>query len=82
VIHLTALSTSKMDRTLQQHINDDLDELNNPTTSGQRRRHLEDEVEALEQYQVNHPDEDQDPTPLELYCDSHPYALECRVYDD
>jgi hypothetical protein len=82
VIHSTALSKSKMDRTLQQHINDDLDELSNPTTNGQRRRHLEDEVEALEQYQVNHPDENYDPTPLELYCDSHPDALECRVYDD
>jgi len=82
VIRSTALPSSKMDRTLQQHINDDLDELNNPTTSGQRRRHLEEEVEALEQYQVNHPDENYDPTPLELYCDSNPSALECRVYDD
>ena len=71
-----------MDRTLQQHINDDLDELNSPTISGQRRRHLEDELESLEKYQANHPDENQDPTPLELYCDSNPNALECRVYDD
>ncbi len=70
------------DRTLQQHINDDRDELDNPNTSGQRRRHLEDELGALEQYQANHPDEDQDPNSLELYCDSHPDALECRVYDD
>lgn len=70
-----------MDRTLQQHINDDYDELDSPTISGQRRRHLEDELESLEKYQVNHPDENYDPTPLELYCDSHPDALECRVYD-
>lgn len=70
-----------MDRTLQQHINDDYDELDSPTISGQRRRHLEDELNSLEQYQVNHPDENHDPTPLELYCDSHPDALECRVYD-
>ena len=41
-----------MDRTLQQHINDDRDELDNPNTSGQRRRHLEGELDALEQYQV------------------------------
>ena len=72
----------KMDRTLQQHINDDRDELDSPNTSGQRRRHLEGELDALEQYQVNHPDEDHDPTPLELYCDTHPDALECRIYDD
>jgi hypothetical protein len=67
--------------TLQQHINDDYDELDSPTISGQRRRHLEDELESLEKYQVNHPDEDHDPTPLELYCDSHPDALKCRIYD-
>jgi len=69
-------------KSLQQHINDDRDELDNPNTNSQRRRHLEDELDALEQYQVNHPDEDHDPTPLELFCDTHPDALECRVYDD
>lgn len=71
-----------MDRTLQQHINDDRDEIYNPNTSGQRRRHLEDELDALEQYQSNHPDDNHDPNPLELYCDAHPNALECRVYED
>lgn len=71
-----------MDRTLQQHINDDKDELNDPNTNSQRRRHLEGELDALEQYQVNHPDEDHDPTPLELFCDTNPNALECRIYDD
>ena len=70
-----------MEKSLQQHINDDRDELDNPNTSGQRRRHLEDELDALEQYQVNHPDEDKDPNPFELYCDTHPDALECRVYE-
>lgn len=70
------------DRTLQQHINDDRDELDNPNTSGQRRRHLEGELGDLERYLVNHPDDDHDPTPLELYCDTHPSALECRIYDD
>jgi hypothetical protein len=70
------------DRTLQQHINDDRDELDNPNTSGQRRRHLEDELDSLEKYQVSHPDEDHDPTPLELYCDTHPDSLECRIYED
>lgn len=70
------------DRTLQQHIEDDRNEIDNPTTSGQRRRHLESELESLEQYQNNHPDEDHDPTPLELYCDANPNALECRVYED
>jgi CP12 domain len=71
-----------MGRTLQQHINDDRDELDNPNTSGQRRRHLEGELNALEQYQVNHPDEDHDPTGLELFCDTNPHAPECRIYED
>lgn len=69
-------------KSLQQHINDDIDELNNSNVSSQRRRHLSDELNALEQYQANHPDEDHDPTSLELYCDSHPDALECRIYEE
>ncbi len=71
-----------MNRTLQQHINDDRDELDNPETNAQRRRHIETELDALEQYQVNHPDEDHDPNPLELFCDTHPDAAECRIYED
>jgi len=70
-----------MDRTLQQHINDDRDEIDNPTTSGQRRRHLEDELDSLEKYQANHPDDDHDPNALELFCDANRNALECRIYE-
>lgn len=68
-------------RTLQQHINDDYDELNTSTISGQRRRHLENELKDLEKYQTNHPNDVHDPTPLELYCDAHPDAIECKVYE-
>jgi hypothetical protein len=70
-----------MERSLQQHINDDRDELDNPNTSSQRRRHLEGELDSLEKYQVSHPDDDHDPTSLELYCDENPSALECKIYD-
>lgn len=70
-----------MEKSLQQHINDDKDELDNPNMSSQRRRHLEDELYSLEQYQVNHPDDDHDPTPMELYCDLHPDALQCKIFD-
>ena len=69
-------------RTIQQHIDDDRNEIDNPNTSGQRRRHLEDELDALEKYHENHPEDHHDPTGLELYCDTHPDALECRVYED
>jgi hypothetical protein len=34
------------DRTLQKHIEDDRNEIDNPNTSGQRRRHLESELES------------------------------------
>jgi hypothetical protein len=70
-----------MDKTLQQHINDDKNELDDPNTNSQRRRHLESELDLLEQYQSNHPDEDHDPTGFELYCDANPEALECRIYE-
>lgn len=69
-------------RTLQQHINDDREELDSPNLSGQRKRHLESELESLEKYQDNHPDTDHDPTGFELYCDENPEAPECRIYED
>jgi hypothetical protein len=71
-----------MSRTLQQHINDNRDELDEPNTSSQRRRHIEDELDRLERYQANHPDEDHDPTAFEMFCDENPDASECRIYED
>jgi hypothetical protein len=71
-----------MDRTIQQHIDDDRNELDAETISAQRRRHLQDELSSLEKYQENHPNIDHDPTSLELYCDENPNALECRIYED
>jgi CP12 domain len=67
---------------IDQHIAKDKEILDNPQTSPQARRHTEEELEALEAYKSHHPEDDHDPTPLELYCDTHPDALECRVYDD
>ena len=67
---------------IEQHIEADREELNNPQISAQRRRHIEDELEQLEAYQENHPNDTHDPNPLELYCDSHPDAAECRIYED
>jgi hypothetical protein len=46
------------------------------------RRHTEEELKELQAYQERHPDNSHDPTPLELYCDAHPDAAECKVYDD
>lgn len=67
---------------IEAHIQKDKELLNDPTISPQARRHTQEELEALESYKQNHPDNTYDPTPLELYCDANPEALECRIYED
>lgn len=67
---------------IEAHIEADKEELANPQLSPQRRRHIEEELEELEAYAARHPDDHHDPTPLELYCDANPSALECKVYED
>ena len=67
---------------IEQHIRKDKEILDDPTISPQMRRHTEEELKDLESYKENHPGDQHDPTPLELYCDANPEALECRVYDD
>jgi hypothetical protein len=67
---------------IDQHIEHDRKLLDDPLTSAQARRHTEEELEALQHYKSNHPDDTHDPTPLELYCDANPEALECRIYED
>lgn len=67
---------------IQQHIQKDKEILEDPTISPQQRRHIEEELDQLQVYQERHPEDDHDPTALELYCDANPSASECRVYDD
>lgn len=67
---------------IDSHIQKDKELLEDPTLSPQMRRHTAEELTALQAYKEHHPNEDHDPTPLELYCDTHPAAPECRVYDD
>ena len=67
--------------TIDQHIERDRAILDDQTLSPQMRLHTAEELEALEAYKEHHPEDSYDPTPLELYCNSHPDALECRVYD-
>ena len=67
---------------IDQHIKKDEDLLNDPLISPQSRRHTEEELEALKAYREKHPEDSHDPTPLELYCDANPGAIECRVYED
>jgi len=67
---------------INQHIQKDKEILNDPTVSPQMRRHIECELDELEAYKERHPEDVHDPSPLELYCDTHPDAFECRVYED
>lgn len=66
---------------IDQHIEYDKRILEDPTISSQSRRHTKLELESLENYKKNHPEDDHDPTPLELYCNDNPDALECRTYE-
>lgn len=66
---------------IDQHIENDKKILDDPMMSSQTRRHIEGELESLERYKETHPNDDHDPTPLELYCNDNPEALECRSYD-
>jgi hypothetical protein len=68
--------------TIDQHIQKDVEILNDPTISPQSRRHTEEELAALEVYKANHPEDSHDPSPLELYCELNPNARECRIYED
>ena len=70
------------EKSIEDHIQQERDLLQDPTLSPQMRRHTADELEQLEAYHEHHPEDHHDPTALELYCDANPDALECRVYDD
>ncbi|UNH61181.1 CP12 carbon metabolic regulator [Synechococcus phage S-SZBM1] len=67
---------------INQHILEDKKILDDPTISPQMRRHIEGELQQLESYKENHPNETYDPNPLELFCDENPDAEECRIYED
>jgi len=67
---------------VERHIEQDKKILDDPTVSAQARRHVEDELDALERWIETHPNDNHDPTGLELYCNDNPDALECRMYDD
>ena len=67
---------------INEHIKKDKDILSNPLVSSQSRRHVEEELGALERWVETHPEDDHDPTGLELYCNDNPDAVECRIYED
>lgn len=70
-----------MEKTIQNHIKNDKKILDDPMVSSQSRRHVEEELEQLERYQEKHPNDNHDPSALELFCNDNPEALECRIYE-
>lgn len=66
---------------IHKHISHNKEIIDDSTTCSQRRRHIKGELESLEKYHKNHPDNNDDPSPLELYCDQNPGALECKIYE-
>ena len=72
---------------IEKHIQLDKEILENPTTSPQQRRHVEEELHELEVYAENHKAEIEagdhhDPTALELYCEVEPGSPECKTHDN
>jgi hypothetical protein len=67
---------------INDHIKRNKEILDDPQVSSQTRRHIQTELEQLERYKENHPDDDYDPTSLELFCEENPDSLECRIYND
>ena len=72
---------------IEAHIAKDKQILQDPTTNPQMRRHIQDELQDLEEYAENHKAEIEagdhhDPTYLELFCDQNPSEPECIIYDD
>lgn len=56
-------------------------ELYDSSINRQRVRYLKNYYEELSGYLERHPDASKVPSSLELYCDTHPDALECRIYN-
>tara|TARA_S200002703_G_C3782318_1_gene241072 strand:+ start:1473 stop:1685 length:213 start_codon:yes stop_codon:yes gene_type:complete len=67
---------------IEAHIQKDKEILENPTISPQTRRHIESELNDLEKYHHNNPNDHHDPTAFEMYCDENPESDECRIYED
>ena len=72
---------------IEAHIKKDKEILDNPQTSPQQRRHIEEELHDLEEYVEHHKEEIEagdhhDPNAIELFCDQNPEEPECLIYDD
>lgn len=71
-------------KSIDEHIEKDRLDIEAARAQGDEAkvRHLEDELKQLQEYKEHHPEDQHDPTPLEVFCDLNPDAPECLVYDD
>lgn len=71
-------------KSIDEHIAKDESEIKSAKAEGNQAmvRHLEGELKELKEFKEHHPEDDHDPTSLEMYCENNPDAAECRVYDD
>ena len=74
-------------KSIDDHIQHDIELIDDPTVNAAARRHYKYELHDLEEYVEHHKTEidagdHHDPNCLELFCDTHPDEPECLVYDD
>ena len=83
-ITLALLRTNQIMKSIDEHIAKDQDKIAEARAKGDEAmvRHLEEELESLKELKDHHPEDDHDPTSLEMYCENNPEAAECRIYDD
>lgn len=83
-ITLALLRTNQIMKSIDEHIAKDQDKIAEARAKRDEAmvRHLEEELESLKEFKDHHPEDDHDPTSLEMYCENNPEAAECRIYDD
>ena len=66
---------------INDHIRKNQNILGDALISSQQKRHIEGELDALIVYRDRHPEDDHDPTQLEIFCDENPESPECKIFD-
>jgi hypothetical protein len=66
---------------IQDKIKEYEEEIELGNLTRQRKRFLEDLIEQLKSFADDNPEHESIPTSLEVYCNLHPDADECREYD-
>ena len=70
-------------KTIDQHIKKDQTDFLSALSDHDegKVRHLTEELQWLIDHKRSNPNDDHDPTSLELFCENHPDDLQCLVYE-